>query len=188
MLKAARILRILLPLLLVSCVYEERPSDLRLEKVYVVDISATLAYKAAVAKGMLPPPVRLTIELSTTETFPLGVRVSWGFCGEKKRPYYLYRATDPNDELESGLSAHHERDRHLYLAVLAIVFKLVPPLPALPDYDLRDNSHDICLNTGSGTYADVWSSNEVRVPRSLIEKALHDLPHTSFPLSPNQLP
>jgi len=183
--KAIQALRILLPLLLTSCIIRERPSDLRLERVYVADISSS--YRGPAAKDM-PRLLGLTIELSTTETFPLGVRIAWGFCGDKKRPYFLYRATDPNAEAALGPSIRDESGQHQYLAVLPIVFHPVQPLPELPDYDIANDGRDICLNTGSGTYADVWRSNEVRVPRSLIEKALHEPAHTHLPLSTNQLP
>ncbi len=93
--KAAWALRIILPLLLVSCMHE-RPSDLRLVQVYVADLSATSGYKVLVARGLPPSPLRLAIELSTSETFPLGVRLAWGFCGERKMPDFLLRAADSN--------------------------------------------------------------------------------------------
>ena len=185
--KIAQILRVLIPLVLASCMHE-RPSDLRLERIYVVDISGTPIYKPPVGNGMLPPPLRLAIELSTTETFPLGARFVWGFCAGETWPEYLYRATDSGGEADADSSAREEFGRHRYLAVPTIVFKPVAPKPELPSYDIADDSRDICLTTGSGTYADVWRSNQVRVPRSLIEKALREPPHTRLPLSLNQLP
>jgi KaiC/GvpD/RAD55 family RecA-like ATPase len=80
--KTAQTLRVLLPLLLVSCM-RERPRDLRLERVYIADISGTSIYNPPIGHEMRPPPPRLAIELSTTETFPLGARMIWGFCGRQ---------------------------------------------------------------------------------------------------------
>ena len=144
---SAHIIRLLLLCLLTSCM-RERPRDLRLEQVYLANISATSIYKPPVANGMLSPPLRLAIELSTTETFPLGARIVWGFCGDRSWPEYLYRETDPSAEADAGRYIRDEPSRHRYLAIPVIVFKLVPPKPELPDYDLVDDSRDICMTTG----------------------------------------
>jgi len=182
---------VLPPLLLTSCVHQ-RPSDLQLELVYVADLSSTLGYKHEVAMGLLPQPLRLAIELSSTEMFPGGASVVDGFCGEKQGPGYLgngtlYRVNDPN-VASSGLARHDQPDRNRYLVLVDIVYKPARPSPELANFDLRDDARDICLTTGSGTYADVWQSNGVRVPRRLIERALHAPPHTDVPLGPKQLP
>ena len=183
---------ILLPLLLASCT-TERPSDLRLERVYVADLSATPSYKARVAEGMPPLPLRLAIELSTSEIFPLGASIVDGFCGEKKGPGYLgdgnlYRATGPSGKSASGSSVRDQPDRNRYLVFVAIAAKPNRLCPECANFDLKDDSRDLCLHTGAGTYADVWSSNEVRVPRSLIGKAFNEPPRTDFPLGPDLLP
>jgi hypothetical protein len=177
---------VLFPLLLVSCA-RERPRDLRLERVFVADLSATSYYGATIARGLLPP-LFLTVELSTTETFPLGARMVWGFCGGKTIPTDLVKATNPNTGVDAEPPTQDKPERKWYFAVVPITFKLVAPKSELPNYDIADDSRDICLTTGSGTYTDVWKSNEVRVPRSLIEKALHQPPRTNLPLSSNQLP
>lgn len=185
------LLGILSPLLLPSCV-QQRPSDLRLERVYVADLSATPGYMRGVAMGLLPRPLRLAIELSSTESFPGGASVVDGFCGAKQGPGYLgdgtlYKATDRTDT-GSGPATPDQPDRQQYLVLVEIVYKPVGPSPELANFDLRDDSRDICLTTGAGTYADVWKSNEVRVPRRLIERALHEPPHTRLPFSASQLP
>ncbi len=61
----------------------ERPSDRRLERIYVADISATPGDRRDVAMGVLSQPLRLAIELSSTETFPLAGSIVEGFCREK---------------------------------------------------------------------------------------------------------
>jgi len=145
-------------------------------------------FKAQSAQGGHPAPLDLAIELSTAETFfPHGAALVWGFCGEKKKwSDMLYTATDTDDPPDHRSSAQSDPVRHRYIASLGIVLDFRPPIPEIPNFDLTKDKRDICLETGSGTYADVWQSNEVRVPRSMIEKALHEPPHTSLPLSRNR--
>jgi hypothetical protein len=180
---SAWILQVLCPLLFVSCM-RERPRDLRLERLYVEDMSRTSYYGAMIARGLLPP-LFLTVELSTTEAFPTGARMVWGFCGGKMIPTNLVALTNPNAEADSGPPTREGINRHWFSAVVPLSVKFVPPRPELLEYDITNDSRDICLTTGSGTYSDVWKSNEVRIPRSLIETALHEPVYTHLPLHTN---
>lgn len=187
--KSFQVLCASLPLALVSCV-SERPRDLRVEQVFVADASVLPQSRPHPEAGGKTQHLLLGIELSTTETYqPTGALVVNGFCGEKQGPGYLGGGGD----LFTGVASERDEDndgptrnrsvRYHYFAFIPIVYMPDRPYPEFAHFDLRTDRHDICLTTGSGTYADVWRSNEVKVPRSMIETALHEPPWTHVPLA-----
>lgn len=179
-----------LPLMLSSCV-SERPSDLTMEQVFVADVSRILDYGFHPETGKDTQHLRLVIELSTTESYPNGALVVDGFCGGKQGPGYLggggwlFRGTNSDRRGTLGV-IDDNLIRYRYFVFVPIVYIIDRPYPEFPRFDLRNDLHDICIHTGAGTYADVWRSNEVRVPRSLIEIALHEPPRATVPLSKTQ--
>jgi hypothetical protein len=183
----SRVLVSLIPLVFASCTIEERPSDLKLDQVYVADISKYSHRTRDELKGT--QKFRLVIELSTSDVFFTGALVVDGFCGEKQSPGYLgdggflHRITDSDGQSGSGGTLNERPARHRFFILVPLVYMPDRPYPEFQHYDLRDDGRDICLTTGAGTYADVWKSNEVRVPRSLIDKALRDAPRQDIPLS-----
>lgn len=189
----SRVLLSLFPLVLTSCIIERRPSDLTLYQVYVADLSKKYSPRPR-SELKDTQNLRLVIELSTSEANFTGALVVDGFCGEQQVPGYLgdggelQRSTDPDDQSGSGGTPNERPMRHRYFIRVPLVYMPNRPYPEFQHYDLRHDSRDICLHTGAGTYADVWESNEVRVPRDLIEKALHEPAHTRLPVSPNQVP
>ena len=158
-------------LLLSSSCSFQRPSDLRLEKVFVADLTPLTHYERNVILGYTQP-IGLVIELSSTETYELGAYVLDGFCGEKLelaglREGTLYKST--HKEENEGVDG-----RHMYYVLAVIKSYVVPGLPKLPDFDLDNDNRDLCLKTGFSESYVGYDSNIVRVPRSLIDKALRE--------------
>jgi hypothetical protein len=180
--------QMLLPLMFASCGVES-PTDLRLKQIYVADRTAIPVYWTGALKGLVRP-VALIIELTTSDTFPNGAYVSDGFCGEKIGVAQLgdgglYRATDSDDGPDSEETAHERAHQRRYLAIVEIVPNR---LSERPRFDLENDNRDICVLTSVPTmFAPSQMSNEVRVPRSLIDKALHEPVRASIPLSARQV-
>jgi hypothetical protein len=173
---SVRVLRALLPLLIASCAHE-RPTDLRLEQVYRGERNGLSISKVAEAQGFARS-VGLIIELSTSEVFPPGTAVSDGFCGERLglaqlRDGFLYEATEARSKAGPGADVNHGSTRHRYVATTDIVSKPIPPSLEWPDFNLENDHRDICLQTKFGTFYEGQISNVVRVPRALIDQALH---------------
>lgn len=173
---------------LTACV-QQYPSDLRLEEVFVADVSKLAGYRAAFEAGMIPRPFSLVITLSTSASFPYGASTVDGFCGERQGPghlgdgNFLPAAEIAGEPVSAGGNDKNVR-RLRYFAFVPIVYRPAHPDPDLANFDLRSDDRDICLHTGRGNYTEVQASNVVRVPRSLIEKALHESPRMNVPLKP----
>jgi hypothetical protein len=158
-------------LLNVSCTLQ-RPSDLRLETVYIANWTSIASYKQNVQEGFVQP-VGLVIELSSEETYTYGAFVLDGFCGEEKGisllgDGYLYELSG-QDRRNIG-----DGTRHRYFALADIRSRHVRSAPNLPDFNLEDDGRDLCLQTSSGEGYVGWESNTVRVPRALIDQALRE--------------
>lgn len=171
-----------------ACAFQH-PTDLRLEQVYLADRTVIPAYKLGAARGYVQPTA-LIIELTSAETFPNGAFIWDGFCGGKLRVAglgdgELYRGADVDERAGSKDTVQERTHRRRYLAIVNIVPNR---LSTDEKYDLENDNRDICIRTSvPNMFAPPDLSNEVHVPRRLIDKALHEPVRADIPLSAKRL-
>jgi hypothetical protein len=171
----------LLPLITAACWFWS-PYDLRVESVFRADWTNIPTYRRNVEEGFIEP-IGLVVELATNEPYLYFTSVPSAFCGEHKDPLnfrgvvlYEMPASQPISLTAPGSGPNDVPQLHHYFVLIDIRGRRILSLPNLPDYDLAHDNRDICLKTHYSHGFDSVDSNEVCIPRSMIDQALREPP------------
>ena len=170
--RVVRLMQLLFLLVIGGC-STQQSQPVAAEAVYLADRSSLARYRQRL-EGGYDKPAGLAVELSSDDPYSNGGYVLDGFCGEASRVAMLGDGGLYKLPLVSG-----SRFRFRYLALISIQSTLKPfAYPSvltqdLVTYDLKNDSRDICIRTVQQGQVGQLLSNELRVSRLDIERALN---------------